>query len=268
MISDQRRRDTRPLAVVASLLAGNMIAALLILRLQRVANERPPRSIDWALGVAMCLLLVSGNPPALGTTAVLSKLIFCSVALCAAFADRSAEGAAFGTIAAALACAMLPALPDYPWPLVGLAIVVALAVAGHTWAGPLAIAEMLWAIFWSIHVGDQVAALPIVVLGVVAIALRLRGGKTIRRVARWAMTPLPMLIAIAIIGLARALTLLPKRVSPTRVRMMRRTPLRSCGHVLTCRRASRCSSLIRKRSRDFRHCPGDRYGLMRKSVPP
>jgi hypothetical protein len=202
MMSDQRR-DTAPLAVAVSFLAGNMIAALLILRLRSVASERPPRSIDWALGVAMCLLLVSGNPPALGTGAVLSKLIFCSIALCAAFADRSPEGAAFGTIAAALACAMLPALPAYPWPLVGLAIVVAVGVAGYSWAGPLAIVEMLWAVFWSIHVGDQLAALTIVVLGVVAIALRLRGGNAIRRLARWATTPLPLLIAIAIIGLAR-----------------------------------------------------------------
>jgi hypothetical protein len=200
----QRERDTLPLAVAVSFLAGNMIAGLLILRLRSGQGRIERLTIDWAMGLSMGLLLASGSAPALAAGAIPLKFVFGSIALCAAFADRSPNGAVIAPVTAALACSILPALPVYPLPILGLALVVALAIASNPWAGLLAIAEMLWAISWSIKYGELSTAGGIALLALLAAALCLPRPKPIGRLARSAVAPVALLAGIAVTGLARS----------------------------------------------------------------
>src|SRR5437868_1982011 len=203
MSHSEDQRDTLTLAIAVSFLAGDMIAALLLLTLRGERTGPEHRSVRFALGAATGLLVASGSLPTLGGGVVALKLVFCLIALCAAFADRARDRSLIGPVTAALACAILPELPAYPWPLVGLAAVVAMTIAGHRWAGIAGFAQLFATIVWAVHTGDRLAIFGIALLAATGIAFYLPGLKRIRSVAASAVTPLAILAGLTAMGLAR-----------------------------------------------------------------
>jgi hypothetical protein len=197
-------RDALPLAIALALLVGNMVATLLLLNL-RLAR-RGPSGGRLVLGLvtlaAIGLLAIGGSLPELSKGFIPIILIFCALALCAAFdpAEAETERPWVGAVTLAFICSVLPERVPPFWPLLALALAVAGVLSGIGLAAAFSFALAGFTCLLLLPAGDPVALIAASLLFAAGLLLAYSGPATARLVAL-GRAPMMLLAGMGAIGL-------------------------------------------------------------------
>lgn len=193
-----RDRDALPLAIALSLLLGNAVATLLLLRMWCIGEGRPTlaRASVVLLAGGLALLVAMGQAPALEAPFVPLTLLFGALVLLA-----TRGGGAVPLVAAALACTFV-AGGGYPWPVVGLALAVVVALAAVRLAAIAGVASAMVTCVWLYLAGLHPAALAVAALTLLSVLLAIPTLLPARRWQALAVAPATLLSGVLAIGLA------------------------------------------------------------------
>lgn len=194
-----------PLAIALALLSGNMVALLLLTHTWTVAAGRrfDSRIAAVVLCATVVLLMIFPTVPVIGGEFVPVTILFCGLTLFAAAAARGvgSDAATLSALTLALVCGFLPESEAFPWPQVGLALVVALRLSRVGWLPPIAFACAGLTSLWIADFGTLMSAVGALAVSAAGVALALFGRFGWRGIADKAISPAALFGGFAALGL-------------------------------------------------------------------
>lgn len=193
----ERKNDTLPLAISLSLISGNIIATLLLLRLysNEKGQQRFTKFITATLAGSFILIISMGLMPSASEGFVPLDLLIGALAL-GTINNRSH----IPLVGAAFVCMFLPE-NAYPWPVLGLALAVMISIWKSEWGSLAALASVCISCIWVLNNGDKVALAATVATILLSILLMTAKSISFERLRTLAIGPSGLLAGVLTIGL-------------------------------------------------------------------